>query len=155
MKATKIHAHRCPGCKETYGCDCSMPEEESVFCKPCWDIAESEKRRSEIDKSIRFDEIVLASKHYFEAFSAEHRMALKKSQQPGIHRDDLRRHVNDAQRFAALSHEHYQVLKIAGVDVVCDCAYCQFSAELIAESPERMVREIKERIQENLNEVEP
>ncbi len=150
------HAHRCPGCKETYGCDCSMPEEESVYCSPCWAIAESMKRRVEMEKAIRFDEIVLASRHYFAAFNNEHRLALKLSQQLDLDPTMRRIFTMDAQKFASLAHEHYQVLKLANVEdlPVCNCVFCGAVGELENESPERMRREIKERITENLNEPE-
>jgi len=107
------------------------------------DISDREARR-------RLDDIVFQSRHYFNAWLAEHELAvqdLKDLEALGfeglavtVQKIQLRER---ARHFAAMSHEHYAVLKLAGVEDLpqCRCQYCEYSKELIAESPERMKRQ--------------
>lgn len=92
-------------------------------------------------KAIQRDAIVRSSLYYFEAFSKEHQNSIKRQNHPANDRDETRRYAEDAKRFAAYAHEHAHVLKLADVQVVCSCSYCEISGELLNESPERMVRE--------------
>ncbi len=89
----------------------------------------TERRRSDIgvhEKARRFDEIVTQSKLYFDIFQAKHKEAVEFGD------------VAMARRCVALSHEHWHILQLAGVDLVCDCDYCKVSRELINEKPEAL-----------------
>jgi len=102
------------------------------------DISDREARR-------RLDEIVFQSRHYFNAWLAEHELAVKDLKDiealgfeglaVTVQKIQLRER---ARHFAAMSHEHYAVLKLAGVEdlPVCGCQYCQYASELVNTSPE-------------------
>jgi|SRR6185503_5477630 len=93
----------------------------------------------------RLDDIVFQSRHYFNAWLAEHDIAvqdLKDLEALGfeglavtVQKIQLRER---ARHFASMSHEHFQVLKLAGVEdlPVCGCQYCQYASELVNTSPE-------------------
>lgn len=77
-------------------------------------------------KAEKFDQIVKDSQYWFSAFTQQHDIAFRAGR------------IAEAMRFASLGHEHHQVLKLAGIDVLCSCHYCQFAQELVQRSPEKM-----------------
>ncbi len=103
------------------------------------------RRQSDLsvrDKAIRLDEIVFSSRHYFAAWVQQSQDEMRKAEEITAESlyDVITRngHLEQARHFAAMGHEHFAVLKMAGAEDIepCACHYCLYSSELINEKPE-------------------